>query len=213
MYTSIDDVTSIDSDKAGEAFADFLRTAGQTALLVSGLTFAAMFILAIVVAKKAGYSGWWGAIGVLFPPIGVVLLVLFALLKWPSLKERDEALGILDAHNLTLPSRERAAVKEAERKRALEDDARKRMERAQADREKAEAERARFQAAEAKRAAELPSAPAAHAAPGEAPAETRAAAPASAAPAPAAPDAHAEAPKRSAAPGPAGTDAPPPPQA
>ena len=161
MYTSIDDVTTIDSDKAGEAFADFLRTAGQTALIVSGVTFVGMLILAIVVAKKAGYSGWWGAIGVLFPPVGVLLLVLFALLKWPALKERDEAIGILDNHSLTLPSRERAAVKEAERRRAVEDEARKRMEKAQAEREKAEAERARFQAAEAKRAAELPAPPAA----------------------------------------------------
>lgn len=156
MYTSIDDVTNIDSDKAGEAFADLLRDAGQTMLIVSGATLVVSFVLAIVIAKKAGYSGWWGAIGVLFPPIGLILLLLFTLLKWPALKERDEAIGILDANSLTLPSRERAAVKEAERKRAAEDDARRRMEKAQADREKAEAERARFQAAEAKRAAELP---------------------------------------------------------
>ena len=57
----------------------------------------------------------------------------------------------LGGARLTLPSHERAAIKEAERKKQIEDEARRRMEKAQADREKAEADRERFRAAQAKR--------------------------------------------------------------
>ena len=165
VYFSIDDVVPIDPDKAGKSFADYLHDFGQItffaliALAILGL------IVAVIVAKKAGYSGWWGAIGVLFPPVGLVLVLLFALFKWPSLKERDEALGILAANDLTLPSHERKAIKEADRKHAIEDAARKRMEKAQVDREKADVERARFAASEAKRASDVSAAAAAAAIP------------------------------------------------
>lgn len=153
LYLSIDDVVPIDPDKAGKSLADYLHTFGQiTFFSLVGLAVLSL-VVAIVVAKKAGYSGWWGAIAVLFPPVGLVLVLLLAMLKWPALKERDEALGILASNELTLPSHERKAIKEAERKLAIEDAARKRMEKAQADREKADAERARFAASEAKRAA------------------------------------------------------------
>jgi hypothetical protein len=149
MFTSIDDVTPIDSNEVGNRVADFLQTAGQVALIVAAVTFVLMLLVGIAIAKKAGYSGWWGALAVLVPPLGVVLILLFALVKWPALKERDEALGVLDAHALTLPSHERAAIKEAERKKQIEDEARRRMEKAQAEREKAEADRERFRAAQA----------------------------------------------------------------
>jgi hypothetical protein len=154
VYLSIDNVVPIDPEKAGKTVADYLNDFGQiTFFSLIGLTVLSL-IVAIVVAKKAGYSGWWGAIAVLFPPLGIVLVLLMALLKWPALKQRDEALGILTANDLTLPSEERKAVKEAERKLAIEDAARKRMEKAQAAREKADAERARFAASEAKRASD-----------------------------------------------------------
>ncbi len=154
VYLSIDNVVPIDPEKAGKTVADYLNDFGQiTFFSLIGLAVLSL-ILAIVIAKKAGFSGWWGAVGVLFPPLGVVLALLFALVKWPALKQRDEALGILTANDLTLPSQERKAIKEAERKQSIEDEARKRMEKAQAAREKADAERAKFAASEAKRAAD-----------------------------------------------------------
>ncbi len=153
MFTSIDDVTPIDSNEVGNRVADFLQTTGQIALITMAAVFVVTLILAIVIAKKAGYSGWWGALAVLVPPLGVILALLFVFLKWPALKQRDEALGILKANDLTLPSDERAAIKDAERKQQIEDEARRRMERAQADREKAEADREKFREAQARDAA------------------------------------------------------------
>lgn len=156
VYVSIDNVVPIDPDKAGKTVADYLNDFGQiTFFSLIGLVVLSL-VVAIVVAKKAGYSGWWGAIAVLFPPIGLILALLLAMLKWPSLKERDEALGILDQNKLTLPSQERKAIKEAERKRTIEDAARKRMEKAQAEREKADTQREKFAASEAARAAVAP---------------------------------------------------------
>ncbi len=159
MFTSIDDVTPIDSNEVGNRVADFLQSAGQIALIVTGAMFVLTLIIGIVVAKKAGYSGWWGALAVLVPPIGVILALLFAFLKWPALKERDEALGILSTNGLTLPSHERAAIKEAERKQHVEEEARRRMEKAQEDRRKAEADRERFRASQAAKVAGTPAAP------------------------------------------------------
>jgi len=152
MFTSID-VVGVDPETAGESLTDFLQTAGLVALWSAVAVAVLIFVVAIAVSKKAGYSGWWGAIGVLFPPVGVILLLLLALLKWPALKERDEALGVLTENGLTLPSHERAAIKEAERKKAVEDEARRR-------REKADAERARFNAKQAEAPAAVEPAPA-----------------------------------------------------
>lgn len=161
MFTSIDDVTPIDSNEVGDRVAEFLQTAGQIALITTAALFVLGLIIGIVVAKKAGYSGWWGALAVLVPPLGVILTLLFAFLKWPALKERDEALGILRTNELTLPSHERAAIKEAERKQHVEEEARRRMEKAQAEREKAEADRQKFHTAQAAKATEPAGAPAA----------------------------------------------------
>jgi len=153
MFTSIDDVTPIDSTEVGNRVADFLQTAGQIALITTAAIFVLSLFMAIAISKKAGFSGWWGALAVLVPPLGVLLVLLFAFLKWPALKQRDEALGILKANDLTLPSEERAAIKEAERKQQIEDEARRRMEKAQADRVKAEADREKFREAQARDAA------------------------------------------------------------
>lgn len=37
-------------------------------------------------AARAGYSSWWALLG-LFPPVGVVLLWVFAFSRWPALPE------------------------------------------------------------------------------------------------------------------------------
>ncbi len=173
MLSSLRVLAPEDSEEVGTRISDFLETAGLTALIVIAAVFVLTLIFTIVIAKKAGYSGWWGALAVLVPGLGFLLFLLFAMLKWPSLKERDEAIGVIDANDLMLPSRERAAVKEAERRKQVEAEARTRMEQARADREKAESESARYRRAqaadEAGAAAAVASAPAA--APAEAPAK------------------------------------------
>ena len=156
--TNIYMVDPSDGDTIGDHVANFLNTSGDVALVVGIIVFVLSLIIAIVVSKKAGYSGWWGAIGVLVPPLGLILAILLALLKWPALMERDEALGILKSQGLTLPSRERRAIKDAERRKRDEVDARKQMEKAQVGRRRADAERARFQASEDK-ADEAPTTP------------------------------------------------------
>lgn len=149
MLSSLRVLAPEDSEEVGTRVSDFLETAGWTALIVAAAVLVLTLIFSIVIAKKAGYSGWWGALAALVPGLGFILFLLFGMLKWPSLKERDEAIGVIEANDLLLPSRERAAVKEAERRKQLEEDARRRMDQARADREKAEAESARYRRAQA----------------------------------------------------------------
>ena len=125
--TIVDEATAEDAlNRVVEWLTDFL----QWTLISAAIVFVLTLIVAIAVAKKAGYSGWWGALSVLVPPLGILLVLIFALVKWPALKERDEAIGILDNNDLILPSRERKAIKEAERKKQVEDEARRRMQKA-----------------------------------------------------------------------------------
>jgi hypothetical protein len=173
MLTSLRYLAPDDSEEVGTRVADFLETAGWTALIVAAAVLVLTLVFSIVIARKAGYSGWWGALAALVPGLGFILFLLFAMLKWPSLKERDEAIGVIEANDLMLPSRERAAVREAERRKQIEEDARRRMEQARIDREKAEAESARYRRAQA--ADESAASPAA--APAAAPAATPAARP------------------------------------
>lgn len=149
------DVIGIDPEAAGENFTDFLESAGLITFWSAIAFWVVLLIAMIAVVKKAGYSGWWAVLGVLLPPLGVVLLLAFALVKWPALKERDEAVKVVTDNNLILPSHEQRAIREAERARQMEEEARRRMERAQADREKADAEHARIQAAQAARQARM----------------------------------------------------------
>ncbi|HZL80433.1 MAG TPA: hypothetical protein VFC06_00580 [Demequina sp.] len=86
MFTSIDDVTPIDSNEVGNRVADFLQTTGQIMLITMAAVFVLYLVIAIVIAKKAGYSGWWGALAVLVPPLGVLL----ALLEGRPLEERKQ---------------------------------------------------------------------------------------------------------------------------
>ncbi|NTV40084.1 MAG: hypothetical protein HGA51_09060, partial [Demequinaceae bacterium] len=62
MYLSIDDVVPIDPDKAGKTFTDYLQDFGQITFFSLIALLVLSLVVAIVVAKKAGYSGWWGAI-------------------------------------------------------------------------------------------------------------------------------------------------------
>ena len=129
-----------------ETASDWYQTAGVWALVLTVLFFLLWLVAAIAIAKKAGFSGWWGALFILVPFISWILFGLFAILKWPVTKQRDEARGVVRSNDLTLPSEERAAIKEAERKQAIEDQARRNMEKAQAERIKAEEAKARFAA-------------------------------------------------------------------
>lgn len=146
MLVTADDAQQLDPSEVWADAVDALRTAGLVALITVAVVFLVILITGVAISKKAGYSGWWGAIAVLVPPLGLILVLLFAVAKWPALKERDEALGVLESHQLTLASHERRAIKELERKQKVEDAARKRMEKAQLERERVEAERQRFAA-------------------------------------------------------------------
>ena len=141
MLATTVDVTSIDTDEATRTLSEWLDQAGTVAIIAVVAVFVLTVVIGVAIAKKAGYSGWWGAFATLVPVIGWLLLLLFALLKWPALRERDEALTVLRERGIPLPSHERAALKEEERMREREAQARRDMERAQAQRAKAEADR------------------------------------------------------------------------
>jgi len=87
-------------------------------VVVIGLSLLVL-VASIAIAKKAGYSGWWGALFALVWPISWLLFGLFAVFKWPILKERDEALRVLKEHNLVTPSQLRHAEKAAKSSAAL----------------------------------------------------------------------------------------------
>lgn len=153
MVTSID-VVGIDPEAAGEGVTDFLESAGLIAVWSAAAVWLLVLLLAVVVVHKAGFSAWWAVLGVLLPPLGLLLLIVFALAKWPVHRERDEALSLIKENDLILPSHAARAQRDAERARQYEEEARLRMERAQADRAKADAEHARIQAAQAAREAQ-----------------------------------------------------------
>lgn len=126
--------------------ADQIAAWGIGSLIVVVLLIVLAFAASIAVAKKAGYSGWWGAIFVLAWPVGWLFLAIFAVLKWPVVKERDEALAVLRENNLTIPRHDRRAVREQKKVLAAEAEAQRNVEKAQAARIKAEAERNKFEA-------------------------------------------------------------------
>lgn len=143
MMFNVNDPASV-AENLSETATDWYESAGIWALVLTALFFLLWLVAAIAISKKAGYSGWWGALFVLVPFLSWILFGLFAILKWPVAKQRDEARGVLKENSLSLPSDERAAIKEAERKQAIEEQARRNMEKAQADRIKAEEAKARF---------------------------------------------------------------------
>lgn len=60
-------------------------------------------VLGMMIARKAGYNHWLGLIAVLVPVLGTLLVLFFALFKWPALKERDDAFKLLKKANIALP--------------------------------------------------------------------------------------------------------------
>lgn len=47
------------------------------------LVYSSLYFIFRPIAKKAGYSGWWGLI-VLIPFVNIVVLWVFALVTWPA---------------------------------------------------------------------------------------------------------------------------------
>ena len=90
----------------GEVFTAWL---GWITLTVAVYTVIAL-VAAILIARKAGYSHWLGVIAVAVPLAGLVFILIFAFVKWPALKQRDEALALLKKNGLSL-----AAAKTADK--------------------------------------------------------------------------------------------------
>jgi len=59
--------------------------------------------LAMLIARRAGYSHWLGALAVLVPVLGTLIVLLFALFKWPVAKQRDAAFDLLSKNGIPLP--------------------------------------------------------------------------------------------------------------
>jgi len=140
------DVVGIDPDEAGERVTDLLESAGTTLVWVIAALWVVALVAAIVVSHKAGYSRWWGVVGVLIPPLGVVLLAVAAVVTWPVHRQRNEARAVVAEHHLVLPSQARQAERQAQQARRTEEAAREAMDRARQQRELADAEHARIQA-------------------------------------------------------------------
>jgi len=70
--------------------------------LLSALFMIILLISAVLVARKAGYSHWLGVIAVLVPVIGPLLFLVFAIVKWPALDQRDRALALLEEKGIEL---------------------------------------------------------------------------------------------------------------
>jgi len=70
---------------------DRIATAMPLVLTVVVLATALLAIALVVrVVHKAGYSPWW-AIGVFVPGVNLVLLVMFATVRWPLERRLEEA--------------------------------------------------------------------------------------------------------------------------
>ena len=46
----------------------------------------AYFVPAVMIVRKAGYSGWWCLIGFV-PLVNLIMFWVFAFAKWPNLRE------------------------------------------------------------------------------------------------------------------------------
>jgi hypothetical protein len=73
------------------------RIAAAMPLVLTGVVVAAALlaiVLVVRVVRKAGYSPWW-AVGVFVPGVNLVLLVMFATVRWPLERRLEEAEGRL----------------------------------------------------------------------------------------------------------------------
>lgn len=69
------------------------RIAAAMPLVLTGVVVAAALlaiVLVVRVVRKAGYSPWW-AVGVFVPGVNLVLLVMFATVRWPLERRLEEA--------------------------------------------------------------------------------------------------------------------------
>ena len=74
------------------------RIAAAMPLVLTVVAVAAALLaitLVVRVVRKAGYSPWW-AIGVFVPGVNLVLLVMFATVRWPLERRLGEAEQRLD---------------------------------------------------------------------------------------------------------------------
>ena len=96
---------SDDNLTLGEVVSAWLGwiTVGLVVYVVVGL------LSAVLISRKAGYSHWLGVIAVAVPLLGPLLVLVFAFLKWPALKQRDAALALLAKNGLSIESPKRAA--------------------------------------------------------------------------------------------------------
>ena len=63
-----------------------------------------------LIARRAGYSPYLGLIAVLTPVLGPLMVLAFALWKWPVARERDKAFALLEKNGIDLPvAKEEAA--------------------------------------------------------------------------------------------------------
>jgi hypothetical protein len=89
----------------GEVFTAWLGW-----ITLSVVIYAVVALLAaILIARKAGYSHWLGVIAVMVPIAGAVFILIFAFVKWPALKQRDEALALLKKNGLSIEAPKPAA--------------------------------------------------------------------------------------------------------
>jgi len=95
----LDMATNTDNLTIGDVISKWFGWISVIALVYVVLS----LIAAVLVARKAGYSHWLGVIAVLVPVVGPVVILLFAFLKWPALRERDAAKALLKKNNLALP--------------------------------------------------------------------------------------------------------------
>ena len=123
----------IEDNEATVTFGDWAAQATWWTLGTFFAIWLLTLILAIIAAKKAGFSGWWGAFVVLIPVLGPIIALFLVVLPWPALKERDEAIDLLEAKGVALPSRERKALKAQEKQDAIDAEARRNVEAAKAN--------------------------------------------------------------------------------
>lgn len=72
------------------------------------------FVTAVVVTRKAGYSGWLGVLIVGVPFVGPFIMLVLALLKWPLERDRDRAVEALGKAGGSLePQHAKGEVEEA----------------------------------------------------------------------------------------------------
>ena len=71
------------------------------------------FVTAVIVTRKAGYSGWLGVLIIGVPFVGPFIM-LVALLKWPLERERDRAVDALEKAGGSLePAHAKDEIEEA----------------------------------------------------------------------------------------------------